>query len=213
MVLDCLGLDIENWPLEKRMKNVGIAMKTLLALLYCGLLTSANPTLAQDYSVANDLRSGDMRKLIFAAPQDVSQIPFTTPEGEEVTLADFAGKTVVLNFWATWCAPCRKEMPSLSELRTVLGGETFDVVAVATGPKNEPAKIAKFFAKNNVTNLPVFLDPKSRFANEMGVRGLPITVILNAQGQEIARMRGDAEWASDNAKDVLMSIIEIDQNS
>jgi thiol-disulfide isomerase/thioredoxin len=176
-------------------------------------MASANPSVAQDYAAANDLRAGDMRKLIFAEPSEVSDIPFTTEDGTELTLADFEGKTIVLNFWATWCAPCRKEMPSLAELRAELSGETFDVVAVATGPKNEPRKIAKFFKANDVTDLPVYLDPKSRFANDMGVRGLPITVIINAAGQEIARMRGDAEWASENAKEVLNAIIERDTNS
>lgn len=195
------------------MDNLGIAKKTLLALLYCGLMASANPSVAQDYSDANDLRAGDMRKLIFSDPKDVSQVPFTDEAGTEMTLADFEGKTIVLNFWATWCAPCRKEMPSLAELRQELGGETFDVVAVATGPKNEPKKIAKFFEKNGVKDLPVYLDPKSRFANDMGVRGLPITVILNADGKEIARMRGDAEWASENAKAVLSAVMAEGENS
>lgn len=192
---------------------MGFAKKTLSALLYCGILASANPSLAQDYSAASDLREGDMRKLIFAEPKDVTDIPFTTPDGTELSLADFEGKTIVLNFWATWCAPCRKEMPSLAKLRTELGGDDFDVVAVATGPKNEPKKIAKFFAENDVSDLPVYLDPKSRFANDMGVRGLPITVILNAQGQEIARMRGDAEWASENAFEVLRAVGAADQGS
>ena len=192
---------------------MGIAKKTLLALLYCGAMASANPSAAQDYSAANDLRMGDMRKLIFASPSEVSQIPFTTEDGTEMTLADFKGKTIVLNFWATWCAPCRKEMPSLAQLRAELGGETFDVVAVATGPKNEPKKIEKFFKENNVTDLPIYLDPKSKFANDMGIRGLPITVILNAEGKEIARLRGDAEWASENAMDVLRAVTKADETS
>gem|GEM_PF-707933 len=164
---------------------MGIAKTTLLALLYCGLLISANPSVAQDYSAASELRDGDMRKLLFSEPKEVSTLPFTTPEGTELTLEDFKGKTIVLNFWATWCAPCRKEMPSLAELRAQLGGDNFDVVAVATGPKNEPKKIEKFFKKNEVADLPIYLDPKSKFATDMGVRGLPITVILNAKGQEI----------------------------
>ena len=192
---------------------LGLAKNTLSALLYCGLMLSANTSLAQDYTSASDLRQGDMRKLVFTDPKDVSDIGFLAPDGSETILADLQGKTVVLNFWATWCAPCRKEMPALDELRTELGSETFDVVAVATGPKNEPKKIEKFFAKNGIENLPVYRDPKSRFANDMGVRGLPITVILNADGKEIARMRGDAEWASDNAKDVLKAIQAVDAGS
>ena len=192
---------------------LGLAKNTLSALLYCGLLLSANMSLAQDYTSASDLRQGDMRKLVFSDPKGVSELSFLAPDGSDITLANFEGKTVVLNFWATWCAPCRKEMPALDALRTELGSDTFDVVAVATGPKNEPKKIEKFFAKNGIENLPVFRDPKSRFANDMSVRGLPITVILNADGKEIARMRGDAEWASDNAKDILRAIQAVDAGS
>ncbi len=192
---------------------MGIATKTLSALLYCGLLISANPSVAQDYSTASDLRDGDMRKLLFTDPKEVSSTPFTTPDGTQVTLEDFQGKTLVLNFWATWCAPCRKEMPSLAELRAEMGSDSFEVIAVATGPKNEPKKIEKFFDKNGVTDLPIYLDPKSSFAIDMGVRGLPITVILNAEGKEIARMRGDAEWASENAIEVLRAVSEADKGS
>lgn len=192
---------------------MGIAKKTLWGLLYFGLLASANPTAAQDYSQAVEMRDGEMRKLIFTDPTVASIESFTSLDGDILTLEDFKGKTIVLNFWATWCAPCRKEMPSLETLRTQLGGDTFDVVAIATGPKNEPKKIAKFFKKNAITDLPVYLDPSSRFANSMGIRGLPITVILNSSGQEIARLRGDADWASESAVNVLSSIVAADQGS
>ncbi len=189
------------------MSKLGIAKNALLALLYFGLFASANISQAQNYDAAEELRSGEMRKLLFKDPEDVSEETFSTPDGAEVSLADFSGKTIVLNFWATWCAPCRKEMPSLEALRNQLGGDTFDVIAVATGPKNEPQKINKFFEQNDISDLPIYLDPKSRFANDMGIRGLPITVIINADGKEIARMRGDADWASENAIEVLGAIM------
>ena len=94
----------------------------------------------------------------------------------------------------------------LSELQTEFGGGDFEVVTVATG-RNPPPAMQSFFDEIGVDNLPLHRDPKSGLAREMGVLGLPITVILNPEGQEIARMRGDADWASDNAKNILKTIL------
>lgn len=94
----------------------------------------------------------------------------------------------------------------LSELQTEFGGDDFEVVTIATG-RNPPPAMKTFFEDIGVTNLPLHRDPKSALAREMGVLGLPITVILNPDGQEVARMRGDADWASDNAKDILRTIL------
>lgn len=94
----------------------------------------------------------------------------------------------------------------LSELQAEFGGPDFDVVTVATG-RNPPPAMQSFLDDIGVDNLPLYRDPKSGLAREMGVLGLPITVILNPEGQEVARMRGDADWASDNAKDILRTIL------
>lgn len=94
----------------------------------------------------------------------------------------------------------------LSELQSEFGGEDFAVVTLATG-RNPPPAMESFFAEIGVDNLPLHRDPGSALAREMGVLGLPITVILNPEGHEVARMRGDADWASDNAKDILRTIL------
>lgn len=180
--------------------------KTIAAILYTGLVTLANPALA-DLSAAEAMREGDMKKLTFHSdPQTAGTSEFTTFDGAPLSLADYGDKWVLLNFWATWCAPCRKEMPMLSELQTEFGGDDFEVVTIATG-RNPPPAMKTFFEDIGVTNLPLHRDPKSALAREMGVLGLPITVILNPDGQEVARMRGDADWASDNAKDILRTIL------
>lgn len=163
----------------------------------------------QDYSAAKELREGDMRKLIFhGAPKDISQNTFVTGAGGEATLQDYKGKVVLLNFWATWCAPCRHEMPMLSELQTELSGDDFEVVTLATGRNLVPA-MEKFFEEINVSNLPLHRDPKSTVARDMAVLGLPATVLLDREGREIARLHGDADWSSDTARAVLSSVIEL----
>ena len=153
------------------------------------------------------LREGSLKKLVFhSAPRDVSQVMFTDPDGGAHQLADWQGKFVAVNFWATWCAPCRKEMPSLDALQGEFGGENFEVVTIATGRNTLPA-ISRFFEEASVTQLPILLDPKLELAREMAVLGLPITVILNPEGQEIARLRGDADWYSDSAREVIAALI------
>lgn len=185
-------------------------MKKILAvLLYTGLVALANPAVA-DLASAEALREGDMKKLMFhSAPQPAGTTEFITFDNAPLSLEAYHGKWILLNFWATWCAPCRKEMPMLSELQTEFGGETFEVVTIATG-RNPPPAMKSFFAEIGIDNLPLHRDPKSGLAREMNVLGLPITVILDPSGQEVARMRGDADWASDNAKFILRTILDTD---
>ncbi len=175
--------------------------------LYLALNTSESPVVAQrDFSALEPLRSGDMMKLQFASNRG-SAVAFTGEDGSEMTMADFAGKTVVLNFWATWCAPCRKEMPHLSELQKALGGDDFEVVTVATGINQRPAMV-RFFEEIGVDNLPLHTDASSAFARDFGVVGLPVTLILSPDGQEIARLIGDADWSGDSAMAIVTALIE-----
>jgi thiol-disulfide isomerase/thioredoxin len=181
----------------------GLKGWAVLAAVYTGLAAGANPALADPALEA--LRQGDMRKLaVHAAPIAAGVSEFRSPDGTVHTLADWQGKVVVLNFWATWCAPCRKEMPSLDALQGAMEPDVA-VVTVATG-RNQPAAIDRFFAEVGVTRLPVLLDPKSALAREMGVAGLPVTVLLDRQGQEVARLIGEADWNAPEAQAVLTAL-------
>lgn len=181
--------------------------KIVAAALYIALSMGAIPAHA-DTAAAAALREGDMRKLIFHdTPESTTNAEFELADGEgTATLADYEGKYVLLNFWATWCAPCRHEMPMLSELQGTFGGDNFEVLTIATG-RNSPAGISKFFDDIGIDNLPRHQDPKQQLAAQMGVFGLPITVIINPEGKEIARLRGDADWISDSAKAIIAELI------
>ncbi|MEO1797909.1 MAG: TlpA disulfide reductase family protein [Pseudomonadota bacterium] len=175
------------------------------ALLYLAAAMSAN---AGDYDAISEMRTGDMQKLVFhAEPEAVSENAFYLPDESAHTLADFKGKYILVNFWATWCAPCRKEMPMLAELQEEFGGDSFEVVTIATG-RNQIEGMRQFFDDIEVDNLPMFRDPRQAVARDMAVLGLPITVILDPEGQEIARLRGDADWASDNAKAIVAALTQ-----
>ena len=181
--------------------------KIVAAALYMALTLGAIPVLA-DTEAAAALRDGDMKKLIFhSTPEAVSNASYNLADGAgSGSLADYEGKYILVNFWATWCAPCRHEMPMLAELQSELGGDAFEVVTIATG-RNNPAAIVKFFDEIGVDNLPRHQDPKQKLAAQMGIFGLPITVLIDPKGREIARLRGDADWSSDSAKAVIGALI------
>lgn len=180
-----------------------------LLTLYMALALGANTAIAADVDKLSALREGDMKKLVLhSAPKTTSDAQFVLADDRGMgTLSDYKGKYVLLNFWATWCAPCRKEMPMLEALQKEFGGDTFEVLTLATG-RNSPAGIKAFFDENDITSLPRHQDPKQAVARDMAVFGLPITVILNPEGQEIARLQGDADWNSPSAKSIIRSLIE-----
>ena len=177
-------------------------------LLYLSLLVTANAAVAADIATLEGLRDGDMKKLAFHAdPKPVPDAAFQLADDQGTgTLADYRGKVVLVNFWATWCAPCRKEMPGLQALQDEFGGDRFQVVTIAAG-RNSPDGIKRFFDEAGVTSLPRHQDPKQALARQMGVMGLPITVLLDAQGNEIARLIGDADWTSDSARAILRELV------
>ncbi|WP_300009473.1 TlpA disulfide reductase family protein [uncultured Roseobacter sp.] len=184
------------------------------ALVYTALGAGAilAPVMAQaDLADAALLRDGDMKKLVFhEVPEATSDAAYQLADGAgEETLEAYKGKYILLNFWATWCAPCRKEMPQLSELQAEFGGEDFEVVTIATG-RNSPEGIKKFFAEIGVDNLPRHQDPRQSLASQMGIFGLPITVLIDREGREVARLRGDADWSSDSAKAVIAAVLAAD---
>lgn len=177
------------------LKGLGV-----LAAVYTAFVLGANPAAAD--AELEGLRQGAMRKLVVhSEPMAAGVAGFTARDGTLHALADWRGKVVVLNFWATWCAPCRAEMPALDALAAAMAPEVA-VVPVATG-RNPPPSIDKFFADAAITHLPVLLDPKSALAREMGVVGLPVTVVLDREGREVARMIGEADWNSAEARAML----------
>ncbi|WP_435371976.1 TlpA disulfide reductase family protein [Shimia thalassica] len=191
---------------------MGVALCAIAAVAFVALRNPATTGGAVDMSAVAAMREGDMKKLNFHPElRKVSEKTFDAENGTKMTLADYEGQYVLLNFWATWCAPCRKEMPMLSDLQAEFGGDDFQVVTLATG-RNAPPAMKKFFDEIGVDNLPLHRDPQSAVARDMAVLGLPVTALIDKNGNEIARLTGDADWSSDNAKAILRNVIGATQD-
>lgn len=129
-------------------------------------------------------------------------VNFTNADGAQVSLYDFKGKVVLLNLWATWCAPCVKELPDLDRLQASLGGSNFQVVALSSD-RNGAEKVPPFLKNLRIANLTPFLDPDSVATRAFSPRGLPTTVLIDAAGREVGRLEGAAEWDSPEARDLI----------
>lgn len=175
--------------------------KVMRNLLYTGLVLAANAATAG--SVDPGLLTGDMGKLVIEDRAVPEAVLLDRQDGEH-GLVEFKGRWVVLNFWATWCAPCREEMPSLERLQVAM--PDLAVVAVATGPNPTPA-IDKFVGELGLEKLTLWRDPQAELGRGMGVLGLPVTVIVNPEGQEVARLIGGAEWDAAGAQAVLTALM------
>ena len=140
---------------------------------------------------------GSLKKLTtLDAPPVQPLVEFTTPDGT-VSLEDYRGKVVLVNIWATWCPPCVAEMPSLDRLQALRGGDDFAVVPISLDRRIDA--VPEFYDRTNVTELPVIWDGTFAVNTRLQLPGLPTTVLYDRNGREIARLPGDADWASEEA--------------
>jgi len=150
-----------------------------------------------------------MAKLIVhSTPRDRITATFRDLHGKRITLAGYSGKVVLLNIWATWCPPCRAEMPTIDRLAGAMAGPDFAVIALSTD-RGGIEKVAQFFESIQIENLEVMHDRSGKFSRQAGVLGLPVTLILDRQGREIARLLGDTDWDSPEARTILRQVIEM----
>lgn len=153
------------------------------------------------------LNKGAMAPLLVrASPLDLPDINFNDASGATKSLADWRGKIALLNIWATWCVPCRDEMPALDKLETDLGGDAFEVVAVNID-KNGPDKAKAFLQETGATHLALYTDPSGKLFAALKAVGMPTTLIIDRDGKEIARLVGPADWGSPEAKRVIEAAV------
>lgn len=180
------------------------------AISYGVLLASGKPVAAQTAPAPDwkALATGEM--VAFLAKPQPAPLPalaFEDGAGKSLTLADFKGKVVLLNLWATWCAPCRKEMPALDRLQVHFKDQPFEVLALSVDRGGAIAS-KKFLDQIQVTNLKLYVDPTARQHQTVRAVGLPTTILIDGRGQEIGRLAGPAEWDSPEAKALIEAALK-----
>lgn len=174
-----------------------IAYKIFVCLTSAGLVAAALPLAAAQEPSRNFI--------IHEAPKLIAEIQFEDADGRSRSLNDFRGKIVLLNIWATWCVPCRKEMPTLDRLQTALGGDDFEVVALSIDRRMDV--VHKFFAEVGIQKLAMYLDSSAKATRQLGAVGLPTTLLIDREGREIARLIGPAEWDSPDIAAFISCVI------
>ena len=182
----------------------GIKKTGALAVIATGVAIMAiigadSSTYALAAAESGPPRTGWMEKFEPAEkPARAPDTVFTAEDGAKLTLKDFRGRIVLLNFWATWCGPCVREMPSLERLHKKLGTANFTVIALSEDRKGWE-KITPFRKQIGLTTLPLFHDVSSKMMFAARARGLPTTLLIGRDGRELGRLTGPAEWDSDEA--------------
>lgn len=139
-------------------------------------------------------------------PADVPDVPFMDANGVPHRLAEFSGRGMVVNLWATWCVPCVAEMPALNDLSKALA--QFDIAVLPLSSDRGGAdRVRGWFQDHNITGLPVLLDPKGALARAFDARGIPTTVIIAKSGLVVARLEGAADWASPEAQALVRALV------
>ena len=201
---------------HRKRRMMGGALIIVLALgavIYA--MTSGNGNLgeqvcstpAEKLAAVSGHAKGEVAALLVPdKPTALPPLAFTRKDGSEVTLADFRGRTVLLNLWATWCVPCREEMPALDRLQSTLGGEKFEVVAVNVNTQNLE-KVPEFLEEVGATELSYYADNSMKIFRDLKTVGrafgLPTTVLIDETGCELGTMAGPAEWDSRDALELI----------
>lgn len=143
--------------------------------------------------------------------REIKPVTFIDASGRQLSLADYNGKAVLLNYWATWCPPCVKEMPALSELQKKYGAAGLAVVTISQDWNGDlaktSAKVSRFFSLNRIDNLPAYLDDNSESSDHLGIESLPTTIIIDRNGRERGRVEGLLNTEDVDFQKLLTSIM------
>jgi thiol-disulfide isomerase/thioredoxin len=179
--------------------SAGAILAVLSAAVYIWLSPADTEPTTRMGGLANYVEAKELKP--------VPAVRFMDASGRVMTLKDFRGRVVVLNLWATWCTPCVAEMPMLDRLQQQLGEEGAIVLALSIDRGGQEA-VKEFYAKTGVSHLKVFVDPTMRAQSDLGILGLPTTLIIDREGRERGRLVGPAEWDDAAAVDLVRRAME-----
>ena len=176
--------------------NSRVSCVRWLSLAIAAFITAAAPAAAEP----------PQNFVLRDASVPIPELQFTDSEQHPRTLADFRNRIVLLNIWATWCLPCRKEMPTLDRLQAELGGPDFEVLALSVN-HGGLEKVKRFYVDNGIQHLAIHIDTSGQANFKLATAGLPMTLLIDRQGQELGRLIGPAEWDAPDMVAFLRSII------
>ena len=145
--------------------------------------------------------------LFYENPQPIDNLAVSDINDNKTDILNEDFNLLLINFWATWCSPCTKEMPSLNELQSKFEKNQLKIVTIATG-RNNPNKIVNFFEEYNLSNLENYRDPRGKLALELGVIGLPFSIIISRDKKDIARLIGPIDWSKKEVEDLFLELIK-----
>ncbi|MCA3554439.1 TlpA disulfide reductase family protein [Aestuariivirga sp.] len=169
--------------------------------------TPATAAPAAQGGLSKTLSTGTLAAfLIHPEPKPLPDIAFADGQGKPLKLSDWKGRVVLVNLWATWCAPCRKEMPDLAKLQQELGSDQFEVVAVSVDRKGAEAS-SSFLKETGADALSLYVEPSTKIVTDLQSAGLPATILVDRQGRELGRLLGPAHWASPEAQALIKAAL------
>ncbi len=167
----------------------------------------ALPTGSRTAALNKSLSTGALAAFVFKKDRPaVVTGDFKDGQGRTVDMGNWKGRVALVNLWATWCGPCRREMPHLAKLQELYGGDQFEVVALSVDLKGAEASAA-FLKEIKADNLALYVDKTTKAMRKLGAIGLPLTVLVDRNGREIGRLLGPADWAADEAKRLIEAAI------
>ena len=182
------------------MRQQRIPVSRGIAAVIFALATLHGPTFVAAADVPKSV--GPQGFLIWESPRTLPELAFEDKDGKPLTLSYFQGRVILLNIWATWCLPCREEMPTLDSLQAQLGGEQFEVVALSVDHAGISV-VEKFYRKTGIQHLRQYIDPSTLATSTLGIEGVPTTLLIDHDGREIGRLVGAAEWDSPAMVDLI----------
>ena len=186
----------------------GLFLVGLIAIVY--VLFSAGTGKKTENPLA-DYATGTLAKLDFSHAGDPpGAAPFYLADGSAHTLDEFRGQTILVNFWATWCSPCEKEMPSLGALQKARGGTDFQIVAISVDAAEDKAYAAERLGELGAPNIPfrIVTPEQYELVYDSGVQGFPTSILYGPDGKEIARLAGEADWSSFEAVGFIDALLK-----
>jgi thiol-disulfide isomerase/thioredoxin len=188
-------MTLRSWSVVLPLVAAAAAMAGIYAYHRLAQNGVENPGSSPVESAAPKASKGGFSFNAYETPRELPQVSFVDENGETLSLSDFNGGAVLLNLWATWCVPCREEMPTLDRLQGKLGGEEFEVVALSLDQEGPPV-VKDFYDELGLEHLKIYVDGQMSVPSQFSVIGVPATLLIDNDGREIGRKLGPAEWDS-----------------